>query len=389
MTVNVTKPQINLREKISEVDKPSGIAGEAILRSETPQEVFNYIGAGRRNLIINGAMQVAQRGTSSTTNGYGSVDRFAVLYSGGTITHSQESLSSGDPYDAGFRTHLRATVSSAGSSASADYAYLLQYIEAQNIANSGWNYTSSSSYVTIQFWVRSSVAGTYYCVLRTIDGTNQGYVIPVTLSANTWTKVTQAISGNSGIQIDNNNAAGLEISVRPFVGANYTDSGVSTNTWYVRSSTTQTPDYTNAWQQTSGATFDLTGVQLEVGKVATPFEHRSYGEELALCQRYALVIEPDNAACPIQGIRSRTTEIIPIEFIYFPTEMRASPSITYASGGFSVRTETNDLGSQTPTTEKVTKAGFCMKVSGGSYTSGEIGVIRDDGSAKITLDAEL
>ena len=98
-----------------------------------------------RNLIINGAMQVAQRGTSSTTNGYGSVDRFTVQYGGGTITHSQESLTSGSPYDNGVRKFLRATVTSAGSNAATDFCYLVQNIEAQNVAGSGWNYTSSSS----------------------------------------------------------------------------------------------------------------------------------------------------------------------------------------------------------------------------------------------------
>jgi hypothetical protein len=241
---------------------------------------------GRRNIILNGSMAVAQRGTSSTTSGIGTVDRFNVFYSGGTVTQTQESLSSGDPYDEGFRNFLRATVTSAGSSTSADYCYLLQYIEAQNMANSGWNYTSSSSYSAIQFWVRSSVAGTYYCVLRSEDGTNQGYVIPVTLSANTWTKVTHTIPGGTNVQFDNNNGAGLELSIRPFVGTNYSDPSVATESWYTRSGTTQTPDYTHGWQQTSSATFDLTGVQLEVGSVATPFEHRSYGEELALCQRY-------------------------------------------------------------------------------------------------------
>jgi len=280
---------------------------------------------GRRNLIINGAMQVAQRGTSSTSNGYGSVDRFDVQYSGGTITQSQESLSSGSPHDAGFRNFLRATVTSAGSNTSEDFCYLVQYIEAQNMANSGWNYTSSSSYATVQFWVRSSVAGTYYCVLRSLDGTNQGYVIPVTLSADTWTKVTHTFSGGTNVQFNNDNGEGLELSIRPFVGTDYSNSSVVTESWYARSGTTQTPDYTHTWQQTSGATFDLTGVQLEVGDTATPFEHRSYGEELALCQRYYEVQTIPNRTAYSYGLQGSNKLV---HSTNLAQEKRSSPSVT-------------------------------------------------------------
>ena len=277
---------------------------------------------GRRNLIINGAMQVAQRGTSSTTNGYGSVDRFTVQYGGGTITHSQESLTSGSPYDNGFRKFLRATVTSAGSNAATDFCYLVQNVEAQNVAGSGWNYTSSSSYVTIQFWVRSSLAGTYYCVLKTVDGINRAFVIPVVLSANTWTKITQSISGDSNLQFDNDNGLGFEISVRPYVGTAYTDPSVNTTTWYTRSGTTQAPDYLQNWQSTGSATFDLTGVQLELGSTATPFEHRSYADELARCQRY--YFETDKITGQVANASNAIFQGL------FPTEMRANPSV---SGG--------------------------------------------------------
>ena len=287
-----------------------------------------------RNLIINGAMQVAQRGTSSTSSGYGSVDRFSVEYGGGTITQSQETLTSGTPYEKGFRKFLRATATSAGSNAAADFCYLVQYVEAQNVADSGWNYTSSSSYVTIQFWVRSSLAGTYYCVFKSIDGTARAFITPVVLAANTWTKITQSISGDSNVQFDNNTDAGLEISIRPYVGTNYTDPSVNTTTWYTRSGSTQTPDYLQNWQSTGSATFDITGVQLEVGETATPFEHRSYADELARCQRYYAKSYSDGVAAgtvtsvgaimvysPATGNTMRYT-------LHYPQQMRATPTFT-------------------------------------------------------------
>jgi len=240
-----------------------------------------------RNLIINGAMQVAQRGTSNTTSGYGSVDRFHVQVGGGTVTQTQTAITTGAPYNEGFRNILRLTNTTAAAGSAGDFRNPFQYIEAQNLANSGWNYTSSSSYVTLSFWVRSSVAQEFYGYLRTFDGTEQRYSFSLgSLSADTWTKITKVIPGNSNITIDNDNGHGLQVNISPFWGTDFTDSGVSVDTWGAFTSGTRTPDYTNTWGFTNGATFDITGVQLEVGSKSTPFEHRSYSDELQRCQRY-------------------------------------------------------------------------------------------------------
>lgn len=284
-----------------------------------------------RNLIINGAMQIAQRGTSATTNGYGSVDRFSTLYSGGTLTQSQETLTSGSPYDNGFRNFYRVTVTSVGSNAASDYCYIAQQIEAQNLASSGWNYASSDSSITIQFWVRSSLAGTYYCALTSQDGTSRTFVIPVVLSANTWTKITKAISGDSSLQFDNNNGSGLDVTVRPYVGTNFSDSSVNTNVWYNRTGSTQTPDYSQNFNATSSATFDLTGVQLEVGDTATPFEHRSYGDELARCQRYFHRIGGSTGSGLYDAVGAGVVTTTTQALINVPlkVQMRAKPSVTF------------------------------------------------------------
>ena len=239
-----------------------------------------------RNLIINGAMQVAQRGTSSTTSGYGSVDRFFVQWNDGTLTHTQTAITSGSPYEEGFRNVLRLTNTSA-TTAAGSIKNCFQYIEAQNLASSGWNYASSSSYVTLSFWVRSSVAQEFYGYLRTFDGTEQGYSFSLgSLSAGTWTKVTKVIPGNSNITIDNDNGTGLQLNIAPFWGTDFTDSGNTLDAWGAFASGSRTPDYTNTWASTANATFDITGVQLEVGNTSTPFQHRSYADELRRCQRY-------------------------------------------------------------------------------------------------------
>ena len=239
-----------------------------------------------RNIVINGAMQVAQRGTtSSSTNDYCSLDRFRVDANQGAWQFSQESLSSGDPYNLGFRYFARlknTTVTTANSRR----RKFQQYIEAQNVAQSGWNYASSSSYVTFSFWVRSSVAGTYYFALQTQDQSpNKSYVFGETLVADTWTKVEKTIPGASSLVVNNDTGSGLRVIFNVDHGTDFSGS-VTLNQWEDFSNTARHPDTSTGWSNTLNATFDVTGVQLEVGEKATPFEHRSYGDELLRCMRY-------------------------------------------------------------------------------------------------------
>ena len=289
------------------------------------------VGGGQlsnRNLIINGAMQVAQRGTSSTSTGYYSIDRWKTEGSGGTITQSQHTLSStDDPYSKGFRSSFHLNVDSAGSDTAADFLYLAQYIEAQYIAQSGWNYTSSSSYITLSFNVKSSLAGTYYVYLRALDATNRAYVKAFTLTADTWSEVTCTVPGDSTLVFNDDNGAGLELSIRPYVGTNYSDSGVSTGVWFTRSATSQTPDYGQNFVGTVSATFEITGVQLEVGDFATTFEHRNYGDEFARCQRYF-------QAFSTQGLHGRgSSSSSTVYDVPIVCEMRELPSVESLSIG--------------------------------------------------------
>jgi len=247
---------------------------------------------GRRNLIINGAMQVAQRGTSSTDTSYQTVDRFHNLAStDGTITQSQTAISSGDPYNEGFRNVYRHTVTTASSSPASSHFLGVRYnFEAQDMAQSGWQYTSTSSSVTLSFWAKSNVAGTYVAGLRTNDSTPQNYTFKYTLTADTWKKVTHTFIGDSNITINNDTGVGLLLDIWLYLGGDYTTSGHTHDAWTTYSSSSQASDFAQNWMTTASATFDITGVQLELGETATPFEHRSYGEELALCQRYYEIV---------------------------------------------------------------------------------------------------
>lgn len=283
-----------------------------------------------RNLIVNGAMAVAQRGTTSTGQGYQTVDRFRNITTTLTATQSQQSLSSGDPYDEGFRFFYRQENTSTSTAAGARIA-VYQRIENQNISQSGWNYTDPNSYITLSFWVRASVAQTYYAQITTQDTSGYNYPMSFALSANTWTKVTKQIPGNSNLSFTTGTDIGLALFFVPFFGTDRTDSGVSVDTWAAYANGTQLPDMTTTWANTTNATFDITGVQLEVGQVATPFEHKSYGDELARCQRYyqRITADTDNDVLCV-GYSEGTTSSRGTVFLR--TTMRAAPSAIDTTG---------------------------------------------------------
>ena len=284
-----------------------------------------------RNLIINGAMQVAQRDTSSTSQGFQTVDRFAVWFSGTdeAPTQAQVDVASGTtPYTSGFRKAIKVTNGNQTSGAGAsDYMFIRYKVEAQDLANSGWDYTNSNSFITLSFWVKASVAQTYNFRLETADGTGQNFPFQYTLSADTWTKITKTISGNSNLTFDNNNGNGLELHWQIFRGTDFTDNSVSNDTWAAYASGTRTKDATSTWYTTNDATFELTGVQLEVGSVATDFEHRSFVQELALCQRYYQFIDYYSNT----GSASNAFKFA--ENISYYQQMRAAPTMTSSSRG--------------------------------------------------------
>ena len=298
------------------------------------------IGGGQlshRNLIINGAMQVAQRGTSYTgTDQYNTVDRFLTRIGGvdENCTMEQVDVGSGTtPYSLGFRKSFKITNGNQTSGAGAgDYIQIIQRIEAQNVAQSGWNYVSSSSNITLSFWVRSSVAQNFYGYLRSIDGTGQLYPFETgSLTADTWTKITKTIPGNSNLTFDINNGEGLQFQIAQFWGTDYTDAGVSLNAWAAYASGTRAPNYTSTWYTTNDATFELTGVQLEVGDTATSFEHLSFGEELLRCYRYYYRLKGEDNKTYMIGMSDNDNLNI-YGFFHFPVPMRIAPTSIEQNG---------------------------------------------------------
>ena len=286
---------------------------------------------GRRNLIINGAMQVHQRGADNTANETFGPDRYRLQFGGGGTTMSQEDMTSGDtPYSNGFRNFLRITNTTTTSGAG-DYRQITYRLEAQDIANSGWDYTSTSAYMTISFWVRSSIAGKYYFTLETgASGSDKYYGFSETLVANTWKKVEHSVPGDATLTFANTNARGLGFLVRGWLGTNYTDSGFTENTWGGFNLSSLAGDDLANWAGTTNSTLDIVGLQMEVGTNASDFEHRSYGEELALCQRYVCRwVANAQFANFLIGRSYNTTQGTAV--MTTPVSMRALPTLTTTS----------------------------------------------------------
>jgi hypothetical protein len=246
MTIRITKPEINLREKISELDKPSGVAGEAMLRAETPQEQQALIGVGRRNLLINGDFQVSQRGdytTAASANVSYWLDRWYSDVASPVSVNRQHITGIDIPGTPSISKGVRLVATSSGTS----YTGVRQKIE--NPAQ----FTLRT--FTYSGWVRSNTPNARLTSYGS-GGGNQVIVSEPHSGSGEWEKLSVTFKVVSGL----------------------------TSAWYV--SAFLSTAGIGSVAQVTGDYIEVTQLQLEHGKVATPFEHRSYGEELALCQRY-------------------------------------------------------------------------------------------------------
>jgi hypothetical protein len=282
-----------------------------------------------RNKIINGNMVIDQRnaGASVTpTNGQYTLDRWNANLSQASKYTVQQNAGSVTP-PAGFIKYLGVTSSSAYSVTSTDYFFLEQVIEGFNIADLAWG-TASASAVTLSFQVYSSLTGTFGGVLAN-SAQNRNYPFSYTVtSANTWTQISVTIAGDTSGTWLTTNAEGIRL--RFGLGVGSTKSGTA-GAW----SATQYFSATGAVSVvgTSGATFYITGVQLEAGTTASPFEYRQYTNEFTLCQRYYYKISVQGGATDTPfalGYTNSSSTMRP--FVTFPTPMRVRPTSVETSG---------------------------------------------------------
>jgi len=304
--------------------------------------------SGRKNLVINGAMQVAQRGTSNTNEGYRTVDRFRNAFNGTDEAPTQEQVdvvAGTTPYTLGFRKSYKLTNGNqTGGAGATDYLGFEHHIEAQNVATSGWNFKSASSKLTLSFWIKSSVAQAFSGSIETPDSSPARFFkfTTASLSADTWTKVTLQIPGDSNLNVDMNTSSGLAIRLYGFIGTTYSSSDSDTETW-VTGSNRYANTMTTTWYTTNDATLEITGVQLEVGSTATDFEHRSFADELALCQRYYYLLA--SGATKFMCMGDFWIDAQADGGIVLPVEMRATPTLDHTNGADYYRVWTNGTNS--------------------------------------------
>jgi hypothetical protein len=330
MALKFTKPEINFREKLAELDKPSGIAGEAMLRAETPQEQFNLIGAGRHRINHNGAMNIWQRGTSfsSVSAPAYHTDRHQTYVSNTATGRSTISRSTDAPSGFGYSYKLEVTTSDTSLAAGAEYG-LYHYFEGQDLQGIKKGMPDALP-LTFSFWVKSSLTGKFVVELMDNDNSNRHCNRPYYInSANTWEYKTITFPSDTTGVLANDNGNSFHFNFWHGGGSGFSGSSLQEN-WGALNQAGRADGQVNVYG-TNGATWQVTGVQLEVGKVATPFEHRSYGEELHLCQRYLYYVG-------LQGVNYKympcAGTIYTTNNAYtmwkYPRTMRAVPALNYS-----------------------------------------------------------
>ena len=280
---------------------------------------------GFKNRIINGAMVIDQRnaGASVTpTDGQYTLDRWASWASASSKYTVQQNAASVTP-PAGFKNYLGVTSASSYSVSSSDYFAVAQYIEGYNSADLAWG-TANAKTVTLSFWVRSSLTGTFGGCFSN-GGYSRQYPFSYTISsANTWEQKTITVAGDTSGTWLTTNSSGIRVVFSLGMGSSVSGTAGSWTASSFYSATGAT-----SVVGTNGATFYITGVQLEVGSTATSFDARDYGRELMLCQRYYQVRNfPGDYACIWTGDLVSATSNNYFYVEPFPVAMRAAPTGT-------------------------------------------------------------
>jgi hypothetical protein len=339
---------------------------------------------GMKNKIINGACVIDQRNAGAsvgTPNGY-TLDRWQVLQSVTGKISTQQNQGSVTP-PAGFANYLGITSLSAYSVLSSDYYLLLQNIEGFNVADLDWG-TANAKTITMSFWVRSSLTGTFGGALT--NQSNRSYPFTYTISAsNTWEYKTITISGDTTGTWNKTNSTGLQVILGLGAGATYSGTAGAWSGSYVFSATGAT-----SVVGTNGATFYITGVQLEVGSTATSFDYRPFGTELQLCQRYYEQVTYDLGGAIVTGQAIGTDRAL--ANLGWTVIKRSSPSVSITG---TVQVWNSTAGAYTSNSVSFTDASVnnvridCQSVNTSPLVAGNAAMIYPNTDVILKASAEL
>ena len=276
-----------------------------------------------RNLVINGAMQLAQRATSSTSFFYASVDRFQFSKNATDNLAMTQSQDSDNPAGQGFGSSFKVNITTAESALDADENINFhQRIEGQNLQRLEKG-TSNAKSSTVSFWVKSNTTGTY--VLELFDNDNNRHAAKTYTidSANTWEKKTITFVGDTTGALDNDNARSMDVRWWLAAGSNFT-SGTLPTGWASLTTANRAVGQVNLMASTNN--WYITGIQWELGDVATAFEHLSFADELLACQRYYYQVNTVSGGnLAYYHAYNDSTKMVSI---YHPVTMRATPTAT-------------------------------------------------------------
>ena len=366
----------------------SGISGSAI-STGTVAEAYGGTGTntgyyGFKNRIINGAMVIDQRNagasfTPTTSTAYGSCDRWGAYVSQNSKMTVQQIADA----PTGFTYSLKVTSSSAYTLLAGDYFVINQRIEGYNVADLAWG-TASAKTVTVSFWVKSSLTGTFGGAIQSANRYNAfTYTIN---SANTWEQKSFTVTGPTDGTFNTGNTTGVYLTFGLGVGSTY--SGTA-NFW-------STVDYESATGAvslvgTNAATWQITGIQLEKGSTATSFDYRPYTTELQLCQRYYYVAASGSSKAI--GMGSYQTATYMEGTVSFPVEMRTGPSIVCVTGTDYYGIYRSNAFDYVNVFQQEYQSTLCSTIYNNTQASGTTGnagwIATTNANAKLSFDAEL
>ena len=332
MVVRVSKPEVNLRDKLNKAEPPIGVHGSQLLKSKSTSESFDLVRAGRRNLIINGDMRIWQRSNAasvSTTNSltFGP-DRW-MFEEGCNNLVTVLTRSTDTPLDQGFKYSFQLSPSQAESALNnSDFAQYMYFVEGYDFAPAQWG-TINAKPCTLSFWFKTNMGGQHYVSFNSYSGVDT-WGTSIRSTANVWEHHVITVPPPMTGSWNTTSSRGLEIRIGLVRSAAVTQT--NSEQWYHGGNNyTGFADAHSDWAFNTSNIAYLTGVQLEIGTQATPFEHRPYAEELALCQRYCVVYGGDDEVHLGTGNAYNSTNIN--VSLHLPVPMRAKPSATRTTNG--------------------------------------------------------